>query len=126
VQQRDQPAAGDLAAEATAAARRDRRRPLPRARGRARARGAALHPVRRLAEEPGPLEVRHRPVLLQDAGGDGARLPGHEEAMRRTLEVAERCNVELELGRILLPTFPVPDGPRLVRLPRRALRARAS
>ena len=30
--------------------------------------------------------------------------PGHEDAMRRTLEVAERCNVEIELGRILLPS----------------------
>ena len=36
--------------------------------------------------------------------------PGHEEAMRRTLEIAERCNVELELGKILLPSFPVPEG----------------
>jgi DNA polymerase-3 subunit alpha len=36
--------------------------------------------------------------------------PGHEDAMRRSLEVAERCNVEIELGRILLPQFPVPDG----------------
>ena len=36
--------------------------------------------------------------------------PGHEDAMRRTLEVADRCNVEIELGRILLPKFPVPDG----------------
>jgi len=35
---------------------------------------------------------------------------GHEDAMRRTLEVAERCNVEIELGKILLPEFPVPDG----------------
>ena len=35
--------------------------------------------------------------------------PGQEDAMRRTLEVAERCNVEIELGRILLPKFPVPD-----------------
>jgi DNA polymerase-3 subunit alpha len=35
--------------------------------------------------------------------------PGHEDAMRRTLEVAERCNVEIELGRILLPKYPVPD-----------------
>ena len=35
--------------------------------------------------------------------------PGHEDALRRTLEVAERCNVEIELGRILLPKFPVPD-----------------
>src|SRR5688500_4327950 len=28
---------------------------------------------------------------------------GHEDAMRRTLEVAERCSVEMELGRNLLP-----------------------
>jgi DNA polymerase-3 subunit alpha len=36
--------------------------------------------------------------------------PGHEAAMARTLEVAERCNVEIELGKILLPHFPTPDG----------------
>jgi DNA polymerase-3 subunit alpha len=36
--------------------------------------------------------------------------PGHEAAMRRTLEVAGRCNVEIELGRILLPKFDVPEG----------------
>src|SRR5262249_53224556 len=36
--------------------------------------------------------------------------PGHEDAMRRTLEVADRCNVEIELGRILLPKFDVPEG----------------
>ena len=36
--------------------------------------------------------------------------PGHEDAMRRTLEIAERCNVEIELGTILLPKFPVPEG----------------
>jgi DNA polymerase-3 subunit alpha len=36
--------------------------------------------------------------------------PGHEDAMRRTLEVADRCNVEIELGKIHLPEFPVPEG----------------
>jgi DNA polymerase-3 subunit alpha len=36
--------------------------------------------------------------------------PGHEDALRRSLEVAERCNVAIELGRIHLPRFPVPDG----------------
>src|SRR5206468_5246029 len=35
--------------------------------------------------------------------------PGYEHALRRTLEVAERCNVEVELGGILLPKFPTPD-----------------
>ncbi|MGB2954234.1 MAG: DNA polymerase III subunit alpha [Gaiellaceae bacterium] len=38
---------------------------------------------------------------------DFADYPG---ALATTLEIAERCNVELELGRILLPTFPTPDG----------------
>jgi DNA polymerase-3 subunit alpha len=36
--------------------------------------------------------------------------PGYEHALRRTLEIAERCNVELELGRILLPRYPTPAG----------------
>ena len=32
------------------------------------------------------------------------------QALARTLEIAERCTVELELERILLPTYPTPDG----------------
>src|SRR3954466_7263258 len=32
------------------------------------------------------------------------------EAIASTLEIAERCNVEIELGRRLLPRFPTPDG----------------
>src|SRR6476620_4140248 len=36
--------------------------------------------------------------------------PGLEHAMARTLEIAERCSVTLDLSRILLPTFPVPEG----------------
>src|SRR6476620_7248805 len=39
-----------------------------------------------------------------------ADFPAHEDALRRSLEVAERCNVEIELGRILLPRFDVPEG----------------
>src|SRR4051812_24341623 len=33
----------------------------------------------------------------------------YPEAVARTLEIAERCNVSMELGRILLPTYPVPN-----------------
>jgi DNA polymerase-3 subunit alpha len=43
----------------------------------------------------------------EEMAGD---FPGLEHALARTLEVAERCNVEIELGRILLPTYPVPEG----------------
>jgi DNA polymerase III subunit alpha len=39
-----------------------------------------------------------------------ADFPGQEAALRNTLEVAERCHVEIELDRILLPHFPTPDG----------------
>jgi DNA polymerase-3 subunit alpha len=33
----------------------------------------------------------------------------YPEAIRNTLAIAERCNVTMELGRILLPKYPVPD-----------------
>ncbi len=32
------------------------------------------------------------------------------EAIASTVEIAERCNVEIELGRQLIPRFPTPDG----------------
>lgn len=34
----------------------------------------------------------------------------HPEAVANTKVIADRCNVELELGKILIPTFPTPDG----------------
>src|SRR4051794_16999639 len=32
------------------------------------------------------------------------------EAVASTVEIAERCSLEMELGRLLLPRFPTPDG----------------
>lgn len=34
----------------------------------------------------------------------------HPESVTNSRLIADRCNVELELGGILIPTFPVPDG----------------
>jgi DNA-directed DNA polymerase III PolC len=34
----------------------------------------------------------------------------HPEALRATLEIAERANLQLELGRLIFPEFPVPGG----------------
>lgn len=34
----------------------------------------------------------------------------HAQAVMNTKVIADRCNVELELGGILIPTFPTPDG----------------
>ncbi|HXJ12802.1 MAG TPA: DNA polymerase III subunit alpha, partial [Candidatus Limnocylindrales bacterium] len=36
--------------------------------------------------------------------------PDHPELLRATLEIAERCNLELELGKTIFPEFPVPEG----------------
>ncbi|HZO62833.1 MAG TPA: DNA polymerase III subunit alpha [Gaiellaceae bacterium] len=42
-----------------------------------------------------------------EMAGDFAAYP---EALRRTLEVAERCTVTIDTDRLLLPRFPTPDG----------------
>jgi DNA-directed DNA polymerase III PolC len=34
----------------------------------------------------------------------------YPEAARATLEIAERCNVQLELGKTIFPEFPAPEG----------------
>jgi DNA polymerase-3 subunit alpha len=39
-----------------------------------------------------------------------ADFPDYPEAIARTLEIAERCSVEIALGNILLPKFPLPEG----------------
>ncbi len=39
-----------------------------------------------------------------------SKIPGGREAVARTHEIAERCNVELDLGHNLLPDFPKPPG----------------
>ena len=119
------PGAARARGQARPAARRDGRRALPRPDRRLSARGAALHPVGRLAEEPEPLEVRDERVLLQDAGGDGARLPGARgrdaphARDRRPLQRRDRARPD--------PAPEVPDAgrSRLVRLPRRAVRGGA-
>src|SRR5215831_604347 len=36
--------------------------------------------------------------------------PDHPELLRATLEIAERCNLQLELGKLIVPEFPVPEG----------------
>ena len=50
------------------------------------------------------------------------------EAVPTTLEVAERCEVDIELGKLLLPRFPTPDGEEpgemLLRLANEGLRRR--
>ncbi len=118
----DQPVPRRARARVEAAARRDRRRPLPPARGCAGPRGAPLRPVRRLAQEPEPLEVRHRPVLLQDPGRDGRRLrrlPRRARPHARGRRAPERRH---RARRSAPAEVPGAGRARGLRLPRRAVR----
>ena len=36
--------------------------------------------------------------------------PDHPKLLQATLEIAERCNLQLELGKLIFPEFRVPDG----------------
>ena len=73
--------------------------------------------------------LRHQRVLSSrtptEMAADFAEWP---EAIATTLEIAERCNVEIELGKMLIPRFPTPDGEAeeayLRRLANEGLRAR--
>ena len=47
---------------------------------------------------------------LKDTGEMAAAFAEWPEAIASTLEIAERCDVEIELGKHLLPRFPTPNG----------------
>ncbi len=47
---------------------------------------------------------------LRDSGEMIGAFAEWPEAIASTLEIAERCNVELELGKQLIPSFQTPDG----------------
>ena len=103
----------------------DRRRPLPAPRGLRPPRGAAVRADQERRSAAPKLTLRHQRVLpaLHDEMTEAfAEWP---EALATTLEIAERCNVELELGKRLIPSFETPDGERRGRLPARAASRRA-
>jgi DNA polymerase-3 subunit alpha len=47
---------------------------------------------------------------LKDSEEMAASFAEWPEAVPTTLEIAERCNIEIELGKLLLPRYPTPDG----------------
>ena len=54
---------------------------------------------------------------LKDAAEMAEAFREWPEAVPTTLEIAERCDIELELGNLLLPTYQTPDGSRPDRVP---------
>src|SRR4051812_9366022 len=47
---------------------------------------------------------------LKDSAEMAASFAEWPEAIATSLEIAERCNVEIELGKQLIPRYPTPDG----------------
>lgn len=66
--------------------------------------GSYLSDEKRMSLKDFPLHVVD-PKELIDRWGDE-----HPEVITNTKAVAERCNVEIELDKILIPKFPVPEG----------------
>ncbi|HEX4463632.1 MAG TPA: DNA polymerase III subunit alpha [Solirubrobacterales bacterium] len=65
---------------------------------------------------------------LKDSEEMAASFAEWPEAVPTTLEIAERCNIDIELGGLLLPRYPTPDGEEpeamLRRIAEEGLRAR--
>ena len=47
---------------------------------------------------------------LKDSAEMASEFADWPESIATTLEIAERCNVEIELGKMLIPRFPAPEG----------------
>jgi DNA polymerase III subunit alpha len=55
-------------------------------------------------------EITSREAWFKSAMEMQRLFPDHPELLRATLEIAERCNLQLELGKTIFPEFPVPEG----------------
>ncbi|MDB5166733.1 MAG: dnaE [Candidatus Saccharibacteria bacterium] len=66
--------------------------------------GSFLSDEKRMSLKDYPLHVVEPQELIERWGKD------HPEVIRNTKAVADRCNVTIELGKILIPKFPVPEG----------------
>lgn len=66
--------------------------------------GAFLSDEKRMSLSNFELHVTEPAEIIKRWGGD------HPDFITNTRAIAERCNVEIELGKILIPLFPVPSG----------------
>jgi DNA-directed DNA polymerase III PolC len=57
-----------------------------------------------------PPDITAAEAYFKSADEMRRAFPDHPEALRATLEIAERCNLELPLGKTIFPEFPVPEG----------------
>jgi len=55
-------------------------------------------------------EITTGEAWFKPAGEMQRLFPDHPELLRATQEIADRCNLELELGKTIFPEFPAPEG----------------
>ena len=61
-------------------------------------------------DDPGRMRFPNDSFYLKSAEEMEELFGGYPEALENTCRIADRCNVKLEFGHLLLPEFPVPDG----------------
>lgn len=66
--------------------------------------GAFLSDEKRMSLKDFELHVTDPKAIIERWGTT------HPEAIANTKRIADRCNVEMDLGKILIPTFPTPEG----------------
>jgi DNA polymerase-3 subunit alpha len=66
--------------------------------------GSFLSDEKRMSLKDYPLHVVEPDELIERWGGE------HPEVISNTRAIADRCEVTIELGKILIPKFPVPEG----------------
>jgi DNA-directed DNA polymerase III PolC len=57
-----------------------------------------------------PPEITTGEAWFKPAAEMQRLFPDHPQLLRATLDIAERCNLQLELGKLIFPEFPVPPG----------------
>ena len=61
-------------------------------------------------DDPTRMKFETNEFYIKSEDEMSARFPTHPEAITRTVEIANRCQVEFEFGKYHLPQFDVPDG----------------
>ena len=72
-------------------------------------------------DQPGRMKFSCDEFYMKSADEMREAIGEYEEALANTLEIAEKCNVEMEFGKIILPKFEVPERRHRGRLPARAV-----
>jgi DNA-directed DNA polymerase III PolC len=72
--------------------------------------GGLLTTVASLSQDSSKAEITTGEAWFKPYAEMKRMFPDHPELLHATLEITDRCNLELDLGKLILPEFPVPQG----------------